>query len=145
MYQSERPIFTNRDKDGDPDIVEEFKADKKFFLVPPKILPNRRPEIEGYEYETYKDLKNISFHAKTGDVIALVGSSGSGKSTLANLIPRFYDPDEGEILLDGVNIKNYDLYDLRKQIALVLQDNILFSGTVYENIAYGRPELLKTK
>ncbi|MDQ0253219.1 subfamily B ATP-binding cassette protein MsbA [Evansella vedderi] len=143
VYQSERPIFKNRDKDGDPDIVEEFKADKKFFLVPPKIPPRGRPEIEGYEYEEYKALKNISFHAKPGEVIALVGSSGAGKSTLANLIPRFYDPDQGEILLDRVNIKNYDLYDLRKQIALVLQDNVLFSGTVYENIAYGRPEASK--
>lgn len=143
VYESERPIIKNRDKDGDPDLVEEFKTEKKFFLIPPKIPSRRSPEIEGYEYEKYTALKNISFQAHTGDVIALVGASGAGKSTLANLIPRFYDPDEGEILLDGVNIREYDLYDLRKQIALVLQDNILFSGTIYENIAYGRPEATK--
>ncbi|UUZ83301.1 ATP-binding cassette domain-containing protein [Paenibacillus sp. P26] len=85
-------------------------------------------------------LRGISFEAKPGEVIALVGPSGAGKSTLVNFIPRFYDPDEGAVRLDGIDLRDCDLYDLRRQIAVVLQDNVLFSGTIYENIAYGDPD-----
>lgn len=84
-------------------------------------------------------LKSISFKAASGETIALVGSSGSGKSTIASLILRFYDPQAGSIEIDGVNSKDISLTELRKQIALVPQDVILFAGTIKDNIAYGKP------
>ncbi len=83
-------------------------------------------------------LKNINLEVKKGETIALVGNSGGGKSTIVNLIPRFYDIVSGEIQIDGVNIKNYTLESLRENIAVVFQDNFLFSGTIRQNILLGR-------
>jgi subfamily B ATP-binding cassette protein MsbA len=83
-------------------------------------------------------LRNISFSVLPGQTVALVGRSGSGKTTLVNLLIRFYDPRQGSIHLDGVDIRDYRLADLRKQVAVVGQDVILFNGTIAQNIAYGR-------
>ena len=83
-------------------------------------------------------LKNISLYAKPGQKIAFVGSTGAGKTTITNLLNRFYDIQEGEITIDGVDIRNYKREFLRKNIAMVLQDTHLFTGTVRENIRYGR-------
>jgi ATP-binding cassette subfamily B protein len=91
---------------------------------------------EGYEHV----LKNISLNVKVGEYVALVGPSGAGKTTLCSLIPRFYEVNAGEILLDGKNIKNLQLASLRKQIGLVQQDVYLFAGTVLDNIRYGNLE-----
>src|ERR671931_355186 len=85
-------------------------------------------------------LKDISFHIEPGQVVALVGSTGAGKTTLASLIPRFADPSQGSVRVDGRDVRSYTLASLRSQIALVLQETILFYGTVRDNIAYGRPE-----
>ena len=82
-------------------------------------------------------IKDISFTVQAGRCVALVGSSGAGKSTLVNLIPRFYEYQKGQILLDGVEIKDYRLANLRKQIAMVTQNITLFNDTVANNIAYG--------
>ena len=84
-----------------------------------------------------KVLKNIKFDVKKGDKVAIIGSTGSGKSTLINLLPRFFDVDDGEILIDNVNIKKYDLFALRDSIGMVLQENRLFSGTIKSNILWG--------
>lgn len=84
-------------------------------------------------------LAHINLTIKPGEKVALVGPSGGGKTTMCNLIPRFYDPTEGEILLDGKNIRHLTLQSLRSSIGVVQQDVYLFSGTVYENIAYGKP------
>jgi ABC-type multidrug transport system fused ATPase/permease subunit len=84
-------------------------------------------------------LKNVSFHARKGETIAIVGPSGAGKSTITNLILRFYNPQSGKILIDGKDAQEYSLTELRKQIAIVPQDVLLFSGTIRENIAYGKP------
>lgn len=91
------------------------------------------------EKESYV-LKNINLQVEEGETIALVGMSGGGKSTLVSLLPRFYDVTEGSIELDGVDIRDVTVQSLRKQIGIVLQDNILFSDSVRENIALGKPD-----
>ncbi|MDQ3818367.1 MAG: ABC transporter ATP-binding protein/permease, partial [Acidobacteriota bacterium] len=92
-----------------------------------------------FSYQNRKDtLNDISFEAHAGQVVALVGQTGAGKTTLISLIPRFYDPIQGRILLDGVDIRDLTLESLRKQISIVLQEPLLFSGTIADNIRYGR-------
>jgi len=94
-----------------------------------------------FQYTSAIDvIDNVSFHARPGQLIALVGPSGAGKSTLVNLIPRFYDVIAGCITIDGYDIRRVTLRSLREQIGLVPQETILFSGTVYDNIRYGRLE-----
>ena len=88
-------------------------------------------------------LKDISFKAEKGETIAIIGSTGSGKSTLINLIPRFYDATDGEILIDGVNIKKLDLSYLHDKIGYVSQKAVIFSGTINENVNYGEKENYK--
>ena len=85
-------------------------------------------------------LKNINFKVSKGHTIALVGNSGGGKTTLVNLVPRFYDAVRGEILINGVNSKEYSLASLRDKIAVVFQDNFLFSGTIRDNIMLGKQD-----
>jgi len=83
-------------------------------------------------------LRDIDFRAAPGQMIALVGLTGAGKTTLVSLIPRFYDPSEGQVLVDGVDVRQYQLRSLRERIAIVLQDPVLFSGTIADNLRYGR-------
>ena len=85
-------------------------------------------------------LKNVSFKVKKGEMIGLVGHSGAGKSTITNIITRLYDVNDGEVLIDGINVKNISIASLHSNIGMVLQETFLFSGTVAENIAYGKPE-----
>ncbi len=82
----------------------------------------------------------MNLHVPAGDYVALVGSSGAGKTTLCSLLPRFYDVTEGRILLDGKDIRDVKLKDLRDEIGIVQQDVFLFADTIYENIRYGRPD-----
>src|SRR5207253_2517868 len=91
----------------------------------------------GYK-ERLETLKDISFKTEAGQVIAIVGPTGAGKSTLVSLIPRFYDPWRGRILLDGSDIRDLKVKSLRRHISLVLQEPLLFSGTISDNIRYGR-------
>ncbi|MFF3102031.1 ABC transporter ATP-binding protein [Viridibacillus arvi] len=92
-----------------------------------------------FSYDTGKPvLKNISFQAKAGETIALVGPTGSGKTTIINLLTRFYDIDQGEIVLDNEDIRSYKIANVREKVGVVLQDTYLFSGTIMENIRYGR-------
>lgn len=85
-------------------------------------------------------LKDINIHIKPGETVGIVGATGSGKSTLMNLLNRFYDVTTGSIKIDGVNVKDYDLYSIRSNIGLAMQDVFLFSDTIEGNIAYGRPD-----
>ena len=85
-------------------------------------------------------LKNISLEINAGEHIGLLGSTGSGKSSLVSLIPRFYDATEGKVLIDGIDVRDYNLSALRSQIGFVLQESVLFSGTIAENIRWGNPE-----
>ena len=85
-------------------------------------------------------LKNISFSVEPGETVAIVGGTGSGKSSLVNLIPRFYDVTEGRILVDGVDVRDYRIEDLRAGVGMVLQNNVLFTGTIRENISWGKAD-----
>ncbi len=122
------------------DAVPEVKES------PDPLRPDKlRGEIElknvTFGYEANKPiLKDISFHVEAGEVFGIVGRSGAGKSTLVNLISRLYDTQEGEVLVDGVNVKRYGFRELRKNVAMVSQETYIFMGTVAENIAYARPE-----
>lgn len=98
----------------------------------------------GYLPET-KVLKKINLNIKAGSTIALVGNSGGGKTTIVNLLPRFYDVTAGSISIDGIDIRNYKLSSLRDNIAVVFQDNFLFSGTIRENILLGKPNATESE
>jgi ATP-binding cassette subfamily B protein len=119
--------------------------------IGPKITdpenPNEKTRLKGeihfrhvgYQMDDEVILKDINFHVKPGQTVGIIGATGSGKSTLMNLLCRFYDVTEGEILIDGINVKEMDLYSLRDNIGLAMQDVFLFSDTIEGNIAYGRP------
>jgi len=95
----------------------------------------------GFGYEKHQQvLKDISFKVKPGQMLGLVGKSGVGKSTIINLLCRFYDPDEGEIFIDGIPLRDVSLWSYRGKLGVVLQEPFLFSGTIAENVAYAKPE-----
>ncbi|MCE7948279.1 MAG: ABC transporter ATP-binding protein [Chloroflexi bacterium CFX4] len=108
----------------------------------PPIKGDVRFENVSFRYEPALPLtlKNINLEAKSGEVIALLGLTGSGKSTLVSLIPRFYEVSEGRVTIDGIDVRAVQLDSLRRQIGIVLQESLLFSASIRENIAYGRPE-----
>ncbi|MCK6584800.1 MAG: ABC transporter ATP-binding protein [Anaerolineales bacterium] len=93
-----------------------------------------------YQNERTASLENVSVRVKPNQLVALIGPTGSGKTSLVNLIPRFYDVTDGEICVDGYDVRNVDLVSLRRQIGIVLQTSLLFSDTIKANIAYGRPD-----
>ncbi len=93
-----------------------------------------------YPTSIAKTLKEVNLHIPAGSSLAVVGATGSGKSTLIHLIGRFYDPTTGQVLIDGVDVREMDLRSLRRQIGMVSQDTLLFSATIAENIAFGRPD-----
>ena len=115
---------------------------------PEKTVDSGEVEFKDVTFRYYKDnkeavLSNISFRAKSGQVIGIIGATGSGKTTLVQMIPRLYDADQGEILVDGVNVKDYSLKHLRDGVGMVLQKNVLFSGTIMENLMWGDGQATK--
>ena len=122
----------------------EVEKGKEVGTVEFKNVSFKYPDAEEYI------LENVSFKAKMGETVAFIGSTGSGKSTLINLVPRFYDATEGEILVDGVNVKDYKLESLNNLIGYIPQKAVIFRGTVASNVAYGnnggkKPNLEKIK
>ncbi len=110
----------------------------------PLVLPRLNGEITfenvSFRYKGGTEtLKGINLKVRAGEIIAIVGPSGAGKTTLVNLLPRFYDPNEGRVLVDGVDLRDVQLKSLRRQMGIVPQESVLFRGTVAENIAYGKP------
>lgn len=124
-------------------ILEVLETDVKIKSGSFKEDTNIKGEVEfknvSFKYPDAEEyvLKNISFKAIKGETIAFIGRTGCGKSTLINLIPRFYDATEGEILIDGVNVKDYDLEYLHNKLGYIPQKAVMFNGTVKENVAYG--------
>ncbi|SFB12436.1 ABC transporter ATP-binding protein [Clostridium frigidicarnis] len=116
---------------NDPTTDEEFNEDKNGYVEFKNV---------GFKYPGAEEnvISDITFVAKPGETTAFIGSTGSGKSTLVNLVPRFYDSTEGEILVDGVNVKNVKQHELRDKIGYVPQKGILFSGTIDSNLKYGK-------
>ena len=103
------------------------------------VIGDIRFEDVGFKYpDGTQVLHNITFDAKPGEMVALVGLTGAGKTTLISLIPRLYDPTTGRVLIDGVDVRQYHVRSLREKIAIVLQDPVLFSGTIADNLRYGR-------
>ncbi|MBL7115376.1 MAG: ABC transporter ATP-binding protein [Kiritimatiellae bacterium] len=124
--------------DESPDIEDRPNA-----IALPKVKGDI--EIENVSFKYYSDdpdwvLQNVNIHVRPGRAVALVGESGAGKSTIASLIPRFYEPQEGVIRVDGLDIMDLRKYDLRRQIGIVQQSVFLFDSSIRENIMFGRPE-----
>jgi ATP-binding cassette subfamily B protein len=131
-----------------------FEKFYQIMLIEPKIkskpnaiiLENPKGRIEfkdvdfNYGQDIYQVLKKFNLDIKEGEKIGLIGETGVGKSTISKLIPRFYDVNSGEILIDGINIKEFDIYSLRRAIGHVQQDVFIFYGTLRDNILYGNPE-----
>ncbi len=119
--------------DTSPAIVEYGSA-----IIPEKLSRSIRFENVSFGYDPERPvLKDINFEISVGEIVALVGPSGGGKSTLADMIPRFYDPDMGRILFDGIDIRKLTVSGLRGQLGVVTQETVLFNDTVFNNIAYG--------
>ena len=123
-----------------PDIADKEDA-------PARVISQDHGSVEfrnvSFRYQSgtgEEVLKDISFKAEPGETIAIVGGTGSGKSSLVNLIPRFYDVSEGSVLVDGVDVRDYRISDLRGGIGMVLQNNVLFTGTIRENIQWGKED-----
>ena len=111
--------------------------------VEKKIEGRVRFENVSFAYDKERILKNIDFEVEKGEIVALVGSSGAGKTTIVNLIPRFYDPTDGRVEIDGTDVRNYSIRCLRSQIGIVSQNVLLFNDTIYENIRYSKRDASK--
>ncbi|PRZ12369.1 ATP-binding cassette subfamily B protein [Laceyella sediminis] len=135
------------------EVKPMLKEVEEVLNLPVEIVPSTQSvplkqasgEIEfrqvSFSYKPKRgNIHNVSFHIQPGEFIGVVGPTGAGKSTILDLLLRFYDPDQGEILLDGRNIKEYTLYDLRNRIGLVTQDVFLWDKTIKENLLYANPE-----
>ncbi len=120
--------------DEEPDIKD---SDCVFDHVPNGDIEFKNVDFSYSDDESKLALDNINLNIKSGETIGIIGATGSGKSTLVNLLPRLYDPMKGEVLVGGINVKDYRLYALRDAVSMVLQKNVLFSGTIRDNLKWG--------
>lgn len=117
-------------------------------VYPEKTVNSGRVEFRDVSFRYYREnkedvLSHINFKVESGQALGIIGSTGSGKTTLVQMIPRLYDAISGQVLVDGVNVKDYSLKNLRDGVGMVLQKNVLFSGTIMENLMWGDPEASK--
>lgn len=140
-YEARRPGILAR-PDGVPQENTEQPTPN---IEPPSELAGRGGLPPGSPAHTTQALEDISFIAEAGETVAIVGATGAGKTTLVQMIPRFYDPDSGSVLLDGVDLRDLSLTELRRSVGIVFQETFLFSASVAENIAYGRPSASRTE
>lgn len=117
--------------------LNDDQAERKDLLVERGEIEFRNVGFRYYKKHKNNVLKHISFRANPGETVGIIGSTGSGKSSLVQLIPRLYDVDEGQVLVDGVDVRDYSLQHLRDGVAMVLQKNTLFSGTIMDNLRWG--------
>ncbi len=125
--------------DEEPDLNDFYAAHKDAEIQNGKI-EFRNVDFKYYKTSQDKVLENISLTIEPGETVGIIGSTGCGKSTLVSLIPRLYDADSGEVLIDGIDVRDYDLKKLRQGIGMVLQKNVLFSGTLEENMRWGKED-----
>ena len=123
-------------------LEEEVDINDNSANHPEKSISNGDIEFKNVSFRYYKHsedpvLNNINLKIPSGSTVGIIGSTGCGKTTLVSLIPRLYDCDDGEVLIDGINVKDYSLYNLREGVGMVLQKNVLFSGSVEENLLWG--------
>ena len=126
--------------DEETDIKDNESEEAKDITVRSGEVEFRNVSFRYYKNSDAKVLDNINLTIPAGKTVGIIGSTGSGKSTLVSMIARLYDADEGEVLVDGVNVKDYKLYNLREGIGFVLQKNLLFSGTIKDNLLWGNFE-----
>lgn len=122
-----------------PDISDEGAAQPEL-RVERGDVEFRDVSFRYYKGSSAEVLSHINLHIKAGSTVGIIGSTGCGKTTLVSLIPRLYDTDSGEVLVDGVNVRDYSLYHLREGVGMVLQKNVLFSGTIAENLRWGNAD-----
>ena len=122
-----------------PDISDEGAAQPEL-RVEHGDVEFRDVSFRYYKGSSAEVLSHINLHIKAGSTVGIIGSTGCGKTTLVSLIPRLYDTDSGEVLVDGVNVRDYSLYHLREGVGMVLQKNVLFSGTIAENLRWGNAD-----
>ncbi|MCI9373642.1 MAG: ABC transporter ATP-binding protein [Lachnospiraceae bacterium] len=140
LLQSSRAVASSKRiseaLDTEIDLTDEAAAHKESVVREGKI-EFRHVSFRYYKKNHEKALNDISFTIKPGQTVGIIGSTGSGKTTLVQMIPRLYDVDEGAVFVDGVNVKDYSLKNLRNGVSMVLQKNVLFSGTILENLRWG--------
>ncbi|MDY3845285.1 MAG: ABC transporter ATP-binding protein [Eubacteriales bacterium] len=125
--------------------ISDADAKEKEMTVKHGEVEFRNVSFRYYKNSQGKVLDNVSFKIEAGKTLGIIGSTGSGKTTLVSMIPRLYDTDEGEVLVDGVNVRDYSIYNLREGVGMVLQKNMLFSGTVADNLRWGDSDASDTE
>lgn len=143
ILQSSRAIASARRINEIIDCKPDINDDEAMY--PEKTVESGTIEFKDVTFRYYKNsgepvLDKVSFKIESGETVGIIGSTGSGKTTMVSMIPRLYDPDEGEVFVDGINVKDYSLFNLREAVSMVLQKNVLFSGSILENLQWGKED-----
>ncbi len=138
VLHTEPDIQSGTDNSGNAQS-HQYKSSSQPTPTPSRVAGQVEFRDVSFHYDGDHTLTGINLMARPGEKVALIGSTGSGKTSLVQLIPRLYDASQGEVLVNGVNVRHWDLQDLRSRVSIVLQESILFSGSIRDNICFGRP------